>query len=1641
MGTGVGDGATQLLTFLIADVRGYTAYTQANGDEAAARLAAAFAEIVREGVEAHGGRVIELRGDEALAVFASARDALRASVDVQEALVDEVERHPELPLRAGIGLDAGEAVPVEGGYRGGALNLAARLCSQAGPGEILASPGVTHLARAVSDVRLVARDALTLKGLPEPVPVFAVTREAGEADALRRRLDEAAGSEPPHTRVEVPQALSTSTPIATGREAVARRVRWAWRQARRGAGGIIVIDGERGMGKTRMAAEAAFLAAHDGASVLHVGRGDPPVAIDGAEGPALVVVDDAAVAADLLRSEADRRERIAGRELLVIVTAELDGIASASPSIGRIVLEPLGADAVAEIVAMHAGGDARGAPIAAILQASAGVPARVHELAAGWVRDEATRRLGEAAARAAVGRSDLRVLEAEVATNVIDLQLARERAELFGSPTETTIDGSKESPFKGLAPFDVDDVEVFFGRERLVADIVGKLAGSTFLAVVGPSGSGKSSAVRAGLLPALAVGALPGSDGWLRVVVRPGNHPLRALDRAVWAALPDDLRQEMESVELPLRELRDHLGDDRRVVVVIDQFEEVFTHADEDERNAFVRALVEAADDPRGVAVVVLCLRADYYGRCSGYPRLAELTGSSHVLVGQMTETEYRRAIEGPARRAGLSVEPALVDALVGEVIDEPGALPLLSAALLELWQSREDRTLTLAAYETTGGVHGAVGRLAEDAYASLDVDEQEATRAVMLRLAGPGEGDAIVRRRVQLGEFDVEQNPRVARVLEVFTDARLLTVGDGTVEVAHEALLREWPRLAAWLDDDRAGMRLRAHIGVAAKEWGQADRDPGELYRGARLTSAVDWMGDHSLELNELEREFLGESRSAAEEESQRQRTINHRLRALLVGAVALLAVALVAGVLAVAQRAKADRSATTATASRLGAQAVIEDDLDTSLLLAAQARAIDDSIETKSSLLATLLRAPAAIRVMPGTGNRLLEIHQSQDGSVFVTVDNVGQVGVYDTASMERVRVLSPPPFFGGDLSPDGTTIIGQAESGGYLAISVADGTSRTMPLAQGRFPFGTNVAFHPDGDSFISLERRCPPPPDPCDAAPTFLVRRAVDDGAELAAAPVPITSEEPSVAWSPNGDVVVIVDGEDLRVLDPASLTTTAFYPGSVAWPFDVAEDGRSLAFGRRDGEVATIDLGTGEVRAFEGRHGAAVQGVGYAPDGSLVTTSDDREVFVWDVARRTISEKLEGHAGRVFGPAFDADGSTAFTVGLDGRVIAWDLTSERRIGTRFSFAPDGALCCPPPGTDAAPEASPDGRTIAYQTGDGQVVLVDAATHEMIAQHDPWSNARLEELRAGDPALADFQRGFVSDFAFSDDGRWLAVSGAVPEVVIYDAHSGDPVRRIAASKMGWVNGLSFAPDGSLVTANDDGTLAIWDATTGSLVDRLTVFPESTSPDDYPGAIYSPRISPDGRRLAFVTNPAPFDAFSVRVVDLAEHREVWRREVGAMYAVVDWAPDARSIAVGHFQDGTLSIHDAETGALRAQPINVNAGWVLSIDHADSRHLWVTAGSDGTVRLFDDETLAQVGSNIPAVDNQFTTATVTDDGDAMVVVSMAGMGWRWDLDPDRWTSQACAVAARSLTVREWHQFLPSLTYDPTCRRGSGTG
>ncbi|HEY5873497.1 MAG TPA: protein kinase, partial [Gaiellaceae bacterium] len=414
--------------------------------------------------------------------------------------------------------------------------------------------------------------------------------------------------------------------------------------------------------------------------------------------------------------------------------------------------------------------------------------------------DEASRTLVDVASRAAAGRSDLSEVEAELTGKVIDLQLAREQARALSGPaTPARVAAEGICPFKGLASFEPVDADYFFGRERLVAELVARLVGAGFLGIVGPSGSGKSSVLRAGLLPALAGGVLPGSGGWRRLLLRPGERPLDELRRVLVSGAKD-----------PLAEALDALPGNARLLLAVDQFEELFTACRSDaERVAFADTLVRAAADPEGRAVVVVALRADFYGRFAAYPGLAELLGGNQVLVGPMQASELRRAVELPAARVGLSVEPELADALVDDVEGAPGSLPLLSTALLELWQKREDNALTLAAYRKSGGVHGAVARLAEGSYARVPDERRQLVRAVMLRLVGEDEGYAPVRRRAPLAELDLERNEDVADVLATLADSRLVTVSEGNVEVAHEALLREWPRLRAWIEEDTEGRRL----------------------------------------------------------------------------------------------------------------------------------------------------------------------------------------------------------------------------------------------------------------------------------------------------------------------------------------------------------------------------------------------------------------------------------------------------------------------------------------------------------------------------------------------------------------------------------------------------------------------------------------------------------------------------------------------------------------------------------------------------------------------------------------------------------------------------------------------------------------
>ena len=462
-------------------------------------------------------------------------------------------------------------------------------------------------------------------------------------------------------------------------------------------------------------------------------------------------------------------------------------------------------------------------------------------------------------------------------------------------------------------------------------------------------------------------------------------------------------------------------------MLAVDQFEEAFTVCrDEAERTAFLDALVELAEDRDRSVQVVVAVRADFYGHCAMHDRLARLAGANQVLVGPMRRDELRRAIEEPARRVGLQVEPSLTDALIADVLDQPGALPLLSAALVEQWREREGRVLRRAAYDRTGGVRGAVGRLAEQTYSGLSEPERVAARAILLRLADAGEHEAaFVRRRMPLDELDRDEH--TAAALAALVDSRLVTADDETLEVAHEALLREWPRLRGWLEEDAEGRRLHQHLMNAARDWQAAGRDSGELYRGARLASTLDWVAGHERDLNELEREFLAESRAEAEHEAEHQRRTNRRLRALLGGLAALLALAVVAGVVALNQRGEARDTARTADAQRLGVEALNQERLDQALLTASAAVALDESPATQSNLLSVLQRNPATLGAVDHDFG-IFGAAISPDGKLMAIGDDIGNVVVYDAAT--RQPLGQPYRIETGIIqnvrfSPDGETL----------------------------------------------------------------------------------------------------------------------------------------------------------------------------------------------------------------------------------------------------------------------------------------------------------------------------------------------------------------------------------------------------------------------------------------------------------------------------------------------------------------------------------------------------------------------------------------------------------------------------------------
>jgi WD40 repeat protein/tRNA A-37 threonylcarbamoyl transferase component Bud32 len=1215
--------------------------------------------------------------------------------------------------------------------------------------------------------------------------------------------------------------------------------------------------------------------------------------------------------------------------------------------------------------------------------------------------DLASRELVDAASRAAAGRSGLSEVESELALRVTDLQLVREQARALAGPeTPARVAAEGICPFKGLASFEPVDADYFFGRERLVAELVARLVGAGLLGIVGPSGSGKSSVLRAGLLPALAGGVLPGSEGWRRVLMRPGERPLDELRRVLVSGARD-----------PLAEALDTLPSGGRLLLAVDQLEELFTACGSDsERAAFAEALSRAAADPGSRAVVVVALRADFYGRFAAYPELAELLGSNQVLVGPMHASELRRAVELPAGRVGLRVEPDLVDALVDDVEGEPGALPLLSTALLELWQKREGSTLAMAAYRESGGVQGAVGRLAESTYARVPDERKELVRALMLRLVGAGEGDVPVRRRAPLDELDLERNEHMAEVLAGLADSRLVTVGEGFVEVAHEALLREWPRLRGWIEEDAEGRRLRRHITRAANEWEASGHDPGELYRGARLAAALDWSAGHTLDLNQLEREFVAASREASERDVRRARRTNTRLRVLLAATVLLLAAAIAGGILTLVQRGEARNAATAQLAQRLGAQALVEDDLARSLLLARQAVAIDDTPQTRGYLLAALRRSPAAIGIMHGDGEELRATALSPDGKTLAVVSGDGKVLFFDARTYARTG--NPLMGLSGETSvaysPDGRTLA----VGGDNVVRLVDARTHARRAETYVAGSATRVAFTKDGSRLVVLalggvgsqylgvaDGRITVR----DAATLEPIGRSIEPQAYVGAY-VGFWYASPQFALIPDDRSLLTAseDGElaqwDLR---SGKQTRTWGIEAGTAPALAVSPDGRTAAVGMRHG-VQLVDLRSGTVRSATADVTGSPNWVLFSPDGTaVVATYRDNTVTRWDVASATSLETLRGHSSFVQQPVFSPDGETLYTASHDGTAIAWDLTGKRRLGRQFTFTDDRTFSRT--GYDGHPGAiSPDGRLLAAGLKGHGIALWDAR----------------ELSPAGAPLLGT--GGEVKTLAFSPDGGTLAAVTR-RNLTLWDVGSRSRLHGpVDAGCPAIVRAVGFSPDGeTLATASSDRGLQLWDAATGEKL--AAVGGRSASGISF---------SADGALVAFSPDQGGAEVWDV-AKDTLIAAFAGSSEPLDLDSSVALSPDGQLVAVGGF-GRFVRIWEVRTGKL-VDELDQGGNGAFTLEFTPDGRTLAISGFEPAASLWDVATGTQIGPQLSAGDRR-TMIDVSSDGRLLLETHGNGKGAVWDVDPESWERRACDLANRALTRAEWEELLPGRPYEPAC-------
>ncbi|WP_433518804.1 WD40 repeat domain-containing protein [Nonomuraea sp. CA-143628] len=1216
-------------------------------------------------------------------------------------------------------------------------------------------------------------------------------------------------------------------------------------------------------------------------------------------------------------------------------------------------------------------------------------------------------------------------------------------------PVPSRIPDSDGSPYRGLASYGVQDARFFFGRDSLTRELAERISTTTSddgpVLVTGSSGSGKSSLLRAGLVPALRA-----ADPRARaLILTPGSDPLTNLLRRIAAlgrgpAMPEEsiaqlvtqTEDDPAAVDRLLREAVAANPYVNRLYVIVDQFEETFTDCmDEHQRRRFIAAVAAITE-----CVVIIALRSDFFSHCADHPEL-RATMASPFIVGAMDTAELRDVIEKPAKAKGLALEPGLMQLLLedlGPHGQAPGVhsnLPLLSHALLVTWQHRAGDVLTLAGYRATGGIAKAIANTADEVVAQLGASRDLLIRRMMLRLVRLGEGTEDTRRSVVLDELLPHMEPGIRGeaelVLREFVSARLITVDGDIASIAHEALLRYWPTLRSWIDNDRAGELIRQRLQDAAETWFEGGRHPSLLDRGPRLDNALAWAEARTGDLDPRTQVFLDASVKSrdAERRLDRKRVV---LRRWAIAGLALLAVlASAGGGIALKLQADTQREQIMTLSRQVAfrADAVRPRDPALAAQLSLVSYRISPTEEARNSLLSAS-GTPTAIRLR-GHAGPVLSVSFRPDGRFIASAGADNTVRFWDVAGQREVARLKEPQLLHGSIyevawSGDGRFVL--IHYRGDAPSQVWNVNNLTAPKYIGALAQTTGAwttAVRHDGRVLATGGP----------SGPTFLFD---DRTPGKAAAKLGGISTGGSwyMAFSPNGQTLLVTQtswyAELWDVRDPhhpVSYTPLRDSAGAVSGAF--SSDGTKLAVGNLLDSLTIFDVrNPAEPKKvtnlkLDQKTSDQPASLSFAPDGSLLAAAYTNEdvVRIWDVAAKHVVYTLP-QVGQSQSVDFSPLGDTVATAGDDGIVRIWTL-QKWPIGSHSDL----------PNTITF---SSDGRTLASSGRDGVRVW------EVTQDHGLRSTATLDVATTN---------SIWSVLAFNKNGDRLYSSADIGRT-LYDTSNKKKISAIGQGvsvDFADAAGLAIARNGKLLalgaqpfggtgsTLPESIPLHLWSLNArGRLDRRLSTI--NLGQGDSPSAPVSLAMTSTGHTLI-----GGIDDGSIRIWDIsnpARPRNISRLAV-SQHSLNGLAidPSDKMLAVAA-DDQPVRLWNVSNPAL---PVSMgalpsNPGRALKLAFDRSGQFLAVIGEDRSIRIFDLTGDRRLVMTLQAHEGPVRGITFSPADEILASVSEDNTVRLWDLNEERVARRICALSFTPISKEEWQRYVIGLSYSPPCKNGKPT-